>query len=121
MLKRTESSPSDEHNEWFTHWYGVSIETFAKHKNSAIMQKLLNMRYEMKKFKTVQLSDTAFERCFQDIISDLAKCWQSPTSFQGNIDEEENLDVNYDSIFSSICSEYNEAAEYEKRRRKSDW
>ncbi|TGO59844.1 hypothetical protein BOTNAR_0155g00160 [Botryotinia narcissicola] len=122
VLRRTELiNPSNEHNEWFTHCYGVSIETFAKYKISAKMQKLLNMRYEMQKFKTVQLFDTAFERCFQNIISDLAKYWQSPTSSQGNIDEEENFDLNLDSMFSSMRSEYNEAAECEKRRRKSDW
>ncbi|TGO41239.1 hypothetical protein BHYA_0024g00160 [Botrytis hyacinthi] len=121
VLRRIELSPSDEHNEWFIHWYGISIETFAKHKDSTRMEKLLNMRYEMQKFKTVPLSDTIFERYFQDVMSELAKYYQSPTSHQGNINEKEYFEVTLDSMFSSMCSEYNEAAEYEKRRRKSDW
>ncbi|TGO51739.1 hypothetical protein BCON_0155g00220 [Botryotinia convoluta] len=103
--------------------YGISIETFARHKNSPRIQKLLDMRYEMKKFKTVQLSDTAFERSFQEImraVEAMEEC-QLPTSSQSNVDEDENVESTTDPVFLSMCSEYNEAAEYEKRRRKSDW
>ncbi|KAM0170052.1 hypothetical protein ACHAPF_009422 [Botrytis cinerea] len=121
VLRRTELSPSDEDEEWFKHWYGVSLKTFAEHKDSPKMQKLLDMRYEMKKFKTVQLSDTAFDRYFQDILCvEIEEC-ESPTSSQRHIDEQKDIEIILDSMFSSMCSEYNEAAENEKRRRKSDW
>ncbi|EMR81460.1 hypothetical protein BcDW1_9960 [Botrytis cinerea BcDW1] len=121
VLRRTELSPSDEDEEWFKHWYGVSLKTFAEHKDSPKMQKLLDMRYEMKKFKTVQLSDTAFDRYFQAILCvEIEEC-ESPTSSQSHIDEQKDIEIILDSVFSSMCSEYNEAAENEKRRRKSDW
>lgn len=79
------------------------------------------MRNEIKKFKTVQLSDTTFDRPFQTIMCvEIEEC-ESPMSSQSHIDEEKNLKIILDSMFSSICSEYNEAAENEKRRRKSNW
>ncbi|KAF7948914.1 hypothetical protein EAE96_008095 [Botrytis aclada] len=123
VLRRTELSPSDEDAEWFTHWYGVSIETFAKHKDSPRIQKLVDMRYEMKKFKTVQLSETAFERKFQEImraVEAIEEC-QLPASSQSHIDEGQTIESTSDPFFWSMCTEYSGAAEHEKMRRKSDW
>ncbi|KAF5873762.1 uncharacterized protein Bfra_005226 [Botrytis fragariae] len=123
VLRRTELNPNDGDNEWFRLWYGISIEAFAENKDSPRIKKLLDMRYEMKKFKAVQLSDTAFERNFQEImraVEGMEEC-QLPTSSKSHGDGDENVDSTSDPIFLSMCSEYDEAAEYEKRRRKSDW
>lgn len=53
--------------------YDVSIETFIKYQDSLQMRRLLDMRYEMKKFKTVQLSEAEFERNFQHVMMQLTK------------------------------------------------
>ncbi|KAF7880827.1 uncharacterized protein EAF02_006718 [Botrytis sinoallii] len=122
VLRRTELSPTDGDDEWFRLWYGISIETFAKHKDSPRIQKLLDMRYEMKKFKTVHLFGTAFERNFQKTMWTIEGMEERQllTSSQSHVDGDESLESTSDPIFLSICSEYNETAEYEKRRRKSD-
>ncbi|KAF7930870.1 hypothetical protein EAE99_004120 [Botrytis elliptica] len=123
VLRRTELSPTDGDDEWFRLWYGISIETFAKHKDSPRIQKLLDMRYEMKKFKTVHLFDTAFERYFQETMSAIEGMEERQllTSSQSHIDGDKSLESTSDPVFLPMCSEYNETAEYEKRRRKSDW
>ncbi|CAD6456804.1 358137e5-3eab-4f24-98d5-e75fbe8a2dec [Sclerotinia trifoliorum] len=122
VSKRIASSPNFDDNEWFESLYGVSIETFTKYQDSLKMRRLLDMRYEMSKFKTVQLAETEFERNFQYVMTQLTKKdhlqktssgkpWESWGSFSDD-------DGDLESAFNSMCKEYHGTAENEKKRRK---
>ncbi|KAF7877659.1 hypothetical protein EAF04_001330 [Stromatinia cepivora] len=125
VSKRIASSPNVGDNEWFESLYGVSIEIFIKRQDSRTMRKLLDMRYEMRKFKTVQLSETEFERNFQYIMTQLAEedyfkkiSSGKPSKSLGTFSDD---DGDLESAFSSMCKEYDDTAENEKKRRKMEW
>lgn len=83
------------------------------------------MRYEMRKFRVVLLFPSEFESNFQKLMKKIEE-WEDPPEKEaeeaaGSIESFLLTHGEGESVFNSMCREYQIAAETDKRRRKSEW
>lgn len=92
------------------------------------MRKIFDMRYEMKKFKTISFADSTFEKNFsllkarlldgEHLLKKTSNDEGTESSRTGN---DKNDPSDLDVMLKSMCEEYHRTSEEEKQRRRIEY